>query len=251
MKRIISIVGLCLAAVFAFSAVAASSASAEPLLLLARIAHGGSVENVTFLSEAILPLLLTHGGKEIHCKHAINHGLFINSTLGRVLIQFLGCTAPSPLGGRVNCSTPNSGTGEIHIPLSTLFHLGLAHLTLLKGKIPAAVILIGDVKITCLTETILVLGNVIGAFKLDLGTHPLMPLETPFSTTLLSFEQTAPGLQHLRLFLFEHELHTYDLEAHVGNEPVLLASEVANALLDLFVLNHGSGKHVEIELFEH
>jgi hypothetical protein len=253
MKRI-SIVGLCLAAVFAFSAMAASSASAEPLLLLAQIAGGGSVENVTFLSEAILPLLLTHGGKEIHCKHAINHGLFINSTLGRVLILFLGCTTPNPLGGRLNCNTSGAGTGEIHIPLTTLFHLGLAHLTLTKGKIPAAVILVGDVAIECTAAVkILVLGNVIGAFKLDKEgekPHAILPLNTPFLNALLSFEQEKPGLQHLRLFLFEHELRTYDLEADIGNAKEL-ASEVANALLDLFRLNHGSGKHVDIELIEH
>jgi hypothetical protein len=256
MKRI-SIVGLCLAAVFAFSAGAASSASATPGLLLARVPGGGSIAGVTFLSFANLPLLTTHGGSLIHCKDATNHGLFLSSTLGHILIRFLGCTTASPLGGeRLKCNTEGGSTEEIHLPLATTtFHLGLAHLTLEVGKLPAAVILLEkDILINCGgLAKILVLGAVIGAFQLDLPGkfQTPLPLNTPESQVILNFQQTAHGLQHLRLFLFEDQLRTYDLHSIttvVSEGPVELSAEVALALLDLFLLP--GNKHVPIELFE-
>jgi hypothetical protein len=254
MKRI-SIVGLFLAAVFALSAMAASSASAAPGLLLAQVAGGGSIAGVTFLSSANLPLLTTHGGSLIHCKDATNHGLFLSSTLGNILIRFLGCTTANPLGGRLNCNTTGAGTGEIHLPLATTtFHLGLAHLTLTVGRIPAAVILLEkDVEINCGNglAKILVLGAVIGAFQLDVsGTNfeKPIPLNTAFSNAILNFQQTAHGLQHLRLFLFEDELRTYDLHSSTNGGAVELSAEVALTLLDLFRLSNGN--HVSIELFE-
>jgi len=260
MKRI-GIVGLFLAAVFALSAMAASSASAAPGLLLARVQGGGSIAGVTFLSLASLPILTTHGGSEIHCKHATNHGLFLSPTLGHILIRFLGCTTVNPLGGRLKCNTTTAGTEEIHLPLATTtFHLGLAHLTLEVGRLPAALILLEkDVVINCggTTATILVLGAVIGALQLDEPNERPIPLETPILTALLNFQQTTPaslGLQHLRLFLFEDTLRTYDLDSitttALGEGPVELSAEVALALLDLFLLPGNPPKHVDIELFE-
>jgi hypothetical protein len=258
MKRI-SIVGLFLAAVFALSAMTASSALATPGLLLARVQGGGSIVGVTFLSLASLALLTTHSNKEIHCKHTTNHGLFLSSTLGHILIRFLECTTPNPLGGRFKCSSAGAGEGEIHLPLATTtFHLGLAHLTLAVGRLPAAVILLEkDVKIECGSGAaeILVLGAVIGALQLDEPNEKPIPLNTPFSTALLNFQQTTPasvGLQHLRLFLFEDELRTYDLHSLITElgsiKPLTLSAEVALALLDLFRLSNGN--HVSIELFE-
>jgi hypothetical protein len=245
MKRIISIVGLCLAAVFVLSAMAASSASAADLL--ARIAGGGSVAGVTFLSSATLPLLFTHSGKEIHCKHVTNHGLFLSPTLGNVLIRFLGCTAKEGLVA-VNCNTPGAGSGEIHLSLETLFHLGLAHLNINTGRLPAVAILLGKtIIITCGTILkIEVRGNVIGALQRN---GAAAPLNMPFEDVNLNFQQTANGLQHLRLILMPGttELTTYDLESSFGLG-FELASEVANALLDLFRLSNGN--HVSLELIE-
>jgi hypothetical protein len=253
MKRI-SIVGLCLAAVFAFSGMVASSASASGLLL-ARVPGGGSIVGVTFLSFANLPLLTTHGGSLIHCKDATNHGVFLSSTLGDILIRFLGCTTANPLGGeRLNCSGTGAGTGEIHLPLATtLFHLGLAHLTLEVGRIPAAVILLEkNVEFTCGgLAKIVVLGSVIGALQLDEPNEKPIPLNQPVSTALLNFQQTAHGLQHLRLFLFEDELRTYDLHSTTNGGTAELSAEVALALLDLFLLPGNPPKHTTIELFEH
>jgi hypothetical protein len=94
---------------------------------------------------------------------------------------------------------------------------------------------------------------VIGALRLDQGNHGRLPLNTPFSTALLACEQAAHGLQHLRLFLFEHELRTYDLDILITElgttKPLELAAVDASALLSHFLLSNG--KENEIELIEH
>jgi hypothetical protein len=234
-------VGLCLVAMFALSLVAASSASAADLL--ARVAGGGSVAGVTFLSEAILPLLWSHGGNSIHCIRATNHGLFLTATLGDVLIRFLGCSFSG-----VGCNTAEAGPGEIHLLLSTLFHLGLAHLTLASGRLPAVLILSGFILVKCGPASIEVKGNVIGALQRNGGP---VPLNTPFLDVNLNFQQTANGLQHLRLFLMpgSTEPSVFDLELRSGLfARQELVSEVANALLDLFLST--AGKHLDIELVE-
>jgi hypothetical protein len=243
MKRI-SIVGLFLAAVFALSAGAASSASAAELL--ARPAGGGSIVGVTFLSEAKLPLLITHSNNRIHCKHATNHGLFLSPTLGNILIRFLGCTTTGLLGETLNCTTTTTtGSGEIHLSLETLFHLGLAHLTLLVGRLPAAVVLLGKtIEIECEGIKVQVRGNVIGAFQ---RSGKPVPLNTPFLDVDLNFQQTANGLQHLRLFLMPGTtgVTIYDLESNISGTGFQLASEVANALLDGFKLPNGKEDDIE------
>jgi hypothetical protein len=242
MRRICT-VGLCLVAVSALNVVAASSASAD---LKAQLKGGGNVAGVTFLSQAALPLLWTHGGNSVHCTHATNHGLFLTATLGHILIRFLGCT----LNG-INCNTAGAGAGEIHLPLSTLFHLGLAHLTLNIGRLPAMLILSSLIVFKCGGVEVEVKGNVIGALQTDPCCTPL-PLNTPFATANLNFEQTANGLQHLRLFLMPGTvgISSYDLEVRIGGlfGKQELASVVARDLLDLFLSS--AGKHVELELVE-
>jgi hypothetical protein len=234
-------VGLCLAAAFALSAMAASSASAADLL--ARVAGGGSVAGVSFLSEAILPLVWTHGGSSIHCTRATNHGLFLTATLGDILIRFLGCTTNG-----ISCNTAGAGAGEIHLPLSTLFHLGLAHLTLSIGRLPAVLVLSSLVLPKCGGVEIEIKGNVIGALQKN---GAPAPLNTPFLDVNLNFQQTANGLQHLKLFLLpgSTEPTSFDLEARMGLfGKQELASEVANTLLDLFLSS--AGKHLDLELVE-
>jgi hypothetical protein len=244
MKRI-SIVGLFLAAVFALSAMAASGASAAELL--ARPAGGGSIAGVTFLSSATLPLLTTHSGSLIHCKDATNHGLFLSATLGNILIRFLGCTI-KVLTSTVECGTSGAVAGEIHLPLSTLFHLGLAHLTSTVGRIPAAVVLLGrNIVLTCGPVTIEVRGSLIGALQRN---GAAVPLNTAFTDVNLNFQQTTPtshGLQHLRLFLMPGTtgLTTYDLELNLNGGTFELAAEVANALLDGFKLPNGKEDAIE------
>jgi hypothetical protein len=241
MKRIISIVGLFLAAVFVLSAMAASSASAADLLARSTV---GSIAGVTFLSSATLPLLWSHNGQSIHCKQVTNHGLFLSSTLGNVLIRFLGCTAKEEGPVTVNCSTPGAGTGEIHLALSTLFHLGLAHLGT-NRTIPAIVILLGKtIEIQCSLLPIKVRGNVIGALQRN---GAPVPLNTSFEDVNLNFQQTANGLQHLRLILMPGSTSptAYDLESAFGGAIFELASEVANALLDGFKTSSGAATSIE------
>jgi len=239
MKRIISIVGLCLAAVFALSAFAASSASAD---LKAQIKGGGSIAGVTFLSSATLPRLITHSGSEFHCKHATNHGKFLTATLGDILIRLLGCTSSG-----LSCNTAGAGAGEIHLPLSTLFHLGLAHLNINIGRIPAAVILPGQIiKITCGgLITIEARGSMIGALQRN---GAPVPLNTPFEDVNLNFQQTANGLQHLRLILMPGSttptIHDWELSLNGG--AFELVSEVANVLLDGFTTSGGVATQIEL-----
>jgi hypothetical protein len=246
MKRI-GITGLFLAAVFAFSAGAASSASAAELL--AKPAGGGSIAGTTFLSSVTLPLLTTSGSL-IHCKHATNHGLFLSPTLGNILIRFLECTTTGLFGETLKCKTTNAGTGEIHLSLETLFHLGLAHLTPTVGKIPAAVILLGKViKIECEGINVEVRGNVIGALQRN---GAAVPLNTAIKDVNLNFQETTPtshGSQHLRLFLMPGTtgLTTYDLEANPAGLGFKLAAEVANALLDGFKLPNGTEDAIEFD----
>jgi hypothetical protein len=252
MKRI-SIVGLCLAAVFAFSAAGASSASAGELL--AQVAHGGgSVAGVTFLSLGLLGLLTTHSGKVIHCEHVHDHGLFLTPTLGDLLILFLSCTT-NFFAGTTECNSEGAPKGQIHLPLeTTLFHLGLAHLNSTHGNIPAVVILLDkDVKLSCAggLGKVLVLGAVIGALQ-NIKEEP-QPLNVAFSQAILNFQQTANGLQHLRLFLMpgttgltSYDLHSITTELSEG--PVELSAQVSLTSLHLFRLSNG--KHVELELVE-
>lgn len=240
MKRIRT-VGLCLMAVFALSAVVASSASAAELL--AKVAGGGSIAGTTFLAQAILPLIWTHGGNVVHCGFAASHGLFLSPVLGDILIRYLGCT----VNGLV-CNTNGAGAGEIHVPLSTPFVLGLAHLTLTTGQLPAALILSNLIVAKCGMTSVEIKGNAIGALQRNGGP---VPLNTPFLDVNLNFQQTANGLQHLKLFLFPGTVgpSSFDLELRAGlfgrQE---LASAVANYLVDLFRLSNGL--HIDIELVE-
>jgi len=245
MKRI-SIVGLCLMAVFALSAGAASSASAADLL--ARLPGGGSVAGVTFLSSATLPQLITSNGT-IHCKHATNHGKFLTATLGDILIKFLGCTTVNPITlKQVNCNTTPGGSGEIHLPLTTLFHLGLAHLVLstTTDRVPAAVILPGEIEINCEGIVIKVRGNVIGALQKANG-EP-QPLGVAFPAVNLNFQQTSAGVQHLKLILMPGSTTPTEqfLEANVAGFGFKPASEVANATLDGFTTSGGAATEVEL-----
>lgn len=248
--KLVRTVGLCLMAVFALSAMAASSASAADLLAKAVT---GNIVGGSFLSSGSLARLITHSGKEIHCKDVTNHGKFLSSTLGDVLIRFLGCTAKEGL--TVNCNTTGAGTGEIHLSLTTtLFHFGLAHLHLAGGithrNIPAIVILLhGNVKIVCGgILNIEVRGNVIGALQKANG-EPVA-LNESRSEVNLNFQQTANGLQHLTLILLPGNTTAtaFDLESSFAGGAFELASEVVNSTLNGF--KNSAGEATNIELVE-
>jgi hypothetical protein len=244
--KFVRTVGLCLVATFTLSVVAASSASAADLL--ARVAGGGNIASSTFLTSATLLLLITKGGNKIHCKQAANYGLFSNSTLGNILMRFLGCTIDE-ISFVMHCNTNGAASGEIHFPLSsTLFRLGLAHLGT-NGTIPAVVVLLGKTtEITC-DEFIKieVRGNVIGALQKPNGEQ--VELGKPLLEVNLNFQQTANGLQDLRLIVLPGSTTptTYDLEAAFGGA-FELTSEVANYTFNSFALSNG--KLIALELIE-
>lgn len=238
--------GLCMmAAAFALAgAVGDSNASAADLL--ARVAGGGSVTNATFLSSATLPLLITTGGKEIHCKDASTRGVFLTSTSGNILMRFLGCTIDE-VSFTMNCNTNGAASGEIHLPLSTLFRLGLAHLGTNKS-IPATVILPGNtVGITC-DEAIKIelRGNVIGALQKANGEQ--VELGKPLLELNLNFQQTTAGEQRLRLILLPGATTptTYDLESSFFGGAFELTSEVANFAFSSFALSNGTAINLEL-----
>ena len=243
MKRI-RIVGLCLVAIFALSATAASSASAGELLFKAVT---GSIVGGGFLSASGLVLLVTHTGKLIHCKDITSHGLFLSSTLGNILIRLLGCTAKE--GITVNCNTAGAGTGEIHLPLTTLFHLGLAHLGI-NTSIPAIAVLLGPkgIELECTKLIgIKITGAVIGALQKANG-EPAK-LNESFKEINLVYKQTANGEQELRLILMPGgALQTYDLSTSFNGAPAELFSEKTTDTLDGFT--NGAGGATEVELVE-
>ena len=243
MKRI-RIVGLCLVAVFALSAATASSASAGELLFKAVT---GSIVGGGFLSTGGLSLLITRSGKLIHCTHVVNHGLFLSPTLGDALMRFLGCTTKESI--TLNCNTLNAGTGEIHLPLSTLFHLGLGHLGT-NTSIPAIAVSLGasgiEIKCTSLV-TIKVTGVAIGALQNASGEQA--KLNEKVKEMNLVYKQTANGEQELRLILMPGgTLGTDDLSSSFNGGPAELSSEKATDTLNGFT--NGAGAATEIELVE-
>jgi hypothetical protein len=243
MRRLCT-VGLCLVALFMLGVVAASSASAADLL--ARVAGGGSVTNATFLSSATLPLVITRGGEKIHCSDVTNHGLFLTSTSGHILMRFLGCSIDE-VSFPMNCNTSGAASGEIHFPESTLFRLGLAHLGT-KTTIPAAVILPGGTtEIICETTKVKMTGSMVGAFQKENGEQ--VELGKPLLALRLNFQQTNSGEQDLRLIVLPGGTTptTNDLEVSFFGT-FELAAEVANFTFSLFKLSNGTV--ISLELVE-
>jgi hypothetical protein len=245
MKRI-RIVGLCLMAVFAVSAVAASGSSAASLLFKAT---NGNIVGGGFESLGGLSFLKTLGGSEVHCKHVDNHGKFTSSTLGEVLILFLGCST-NVFGSSVKCH--NSGTEDIHLPLATtLFHLGLAH----DGtniSIPAIDILLDKaVSFKCSIGTITVSGDAVGELEAPLGTQA--PLNAPEKEISLVYKESSAGMQLLTEFLMpegglvKHHL-TSLVENGLGGKETIESAETSTDTLSNFT--NSAGEATEIELVE-
>lgn len=239
MKRI-RIVGLCLVAVFAFGAVAASNAFAADLLFKATV---GNIAGGTFLSSGGASTLETTGKTKVTCTTVTNHGLFHSTTLGLVLILFKGCKESL---FKTSCNS-GSGAGEIHIPLSTIFHLGLAH-SVTSTSVPAIIILLpaAGINFTCAGGTIpvKVTGNVIGELQSG-GVQA--PLNKPFKALELVFKQTT-GVQALKLILFGGGTLTNQHLTSEINGVVEEAGQESTDTLDGFT--NSAGAATEIELVE-
>ncbi|HWY17772.1 MAG TPA: hypothetical protein VNY27_03570 [Solirubrobacteraceae bacterium] len=240
--RAVRLVGLSLMAVFAISAVAASSASAGELLFKAGT---GNIVGGGFLSSGGLSVLQSKGGSKVHCKEVRSHGKFLSTTLGDVLIRFLGCTTVAFGSVTLNCTSTGAGTGEIHLPLATtLFHLGLAHLGA-NTSIPAVDVLLDEeVKFKCGVNSVTVKGAAIGALLVNGSQAPLNTLEKEVT---LEYKESAQGVQELKEFLMpggslvtQHLTSTILLEEESG--------ETSKDALDGFT--NSTGAATEIELVE-
>jgi hypothetical protein len=134
----VKITGLCLAAVFVMSMVAAADALAEvqtkPYIIQCRnvgpngghwvdsqcqrpgvgeweTRQGGSMGDETFSSTDNIGKLETIGGKIVECKSSRDSGrLLTDKTFDRVVVKFFGCKEPK-MG--VNCNTKGAAAGEI------------------------------------------------------------------------------------------------------------------------------------------
>jgi hypothetical protein len=240
MKRI-SIVGLCLAAVFVLSAVSAPSALAGELLFRAKT---GSIVGGGFLWLSGLALLGAPG-EEVDCQHVRSNGLFLSTTLGHGLLLFLGCSIKVSVS-TFKCTSLGEATGNIHIPLAK-FHLGLAHLGT-NGNIPAILTALpsGGISFSCSGASFTLLGGVIGALQKTNG-EPV-GLNLPLQAINLVYKQSS-GKQELRLMLMPGgALEEHDLKSVSGSGFTELWLELSTGTLDGFT--NDKGEATEIELVE-
>jgi hypothetical protein len=243
MMKIMRFVVLCLTAMLAVAGTA-SSASAGELLFKATT---GNVVGGGFGILAGLTFLKTLGGSEVHCKHVDNHGKFTSTTLGEVLILFLGCST-NVFGSSVKCH--NSGTEDIHLPLTTtLFRLGLAH-DGSNTSIPAVDILLDKaVSFKCSIGTITVSGGAVGALEAPLGTQE--PLNTPEKEVSLVYKESSAGMQLLTEFLMPgaglvNQHLTWIVENGLGGKETIESAETLTGTLSNFTNNTGAATEIEL-----
>ncbi len=195
------IVGLCLMAVFAVSAVGASSAMAEHLEVgkcksvaagtgkwedsnCTKALVGGNFEWETY-AEAIAKganpaftstsgeKILTLGSTSIKCKKDKNVGKLTSATKDEVTITFEECTA---LGGLVSCNSAGSGAGTIVTKKLKSLLVWVKHTAPLEVGLalePEAGFFTAE--ITCATVKILVRGSLIGVIT------PINTMSTMFN----------------------------------------------------------------------
>jgi hypothetical protein len=210
---------MCLAAVFAFGAMAVASASASEL----EFKPESGAFPVLFHSLDGEGKLETAGGTEIKCTELHTHGDIQSAHLGKVHLLFLGCK--ENLFG-TSCHTGTLGSGEVLVQAE--FHLGLAH----KGtitNIPAVLVLPGTVTLICNfgLAKIVVTGEVIGEITSKLneqGEHLTLKFE---------HEAGKVGTQNLLEFLLSlgGSLMTADLKSSVNGGAAELASQESSSLL--------------------
>ncbi|HEV3318537.1 MAG TPA: hypothetical protein VG053_02250 [Solirubrobacteraceae bacterium] len=227
----IRIVGLCLVAAFAFSAVAVASASATEVLFELK---KGSFP-ATFISEGGKSKLTTTAGSEIECQSVVDSGTIGSATegsgktahLGTVSIKFKNCRSVSP---NVECKSTGANPEEIILP-SAEFHLGL----LVPGAeaekpgvlflLPGATVgnpLGGKFTFKCSLASVEVKGDVVG--KLEGG------IEEFQKESIVVFNQAA-GVQKFKEFLLsltspENELMSGQ---HLTTKTTLFTTEEAES----------------------
>jgi hypothetical protein len=245
MKRI-RIVGLCLMAVFAFSAIAVSSASASEILF--EFTKGNIAEGGTFTSKGeTSSKLQTLGGSTVTCTQVRDTGSFLSAHLGLALILFLGCTTII-FGGTHTCTTSGQPSGHIHL-LNLVFHLGLAHLGS-NTTIPAIIILLpsAGVEFNCEVGNVKVTGNVIGALQKTNGEQA--PINTPEKEVNLVYKLKSTGMQELTEILMSLNGGALTT-AHLTTEDLLETKESGQESSDtLEGFKNSKGEETEIKLVE-
>jgi hypothetical protein len=119
MKRISAIIGLCLAAVVAFSMVAAATASATAPTLLLKLTSGSFP--ATFTSRNVgSSILKTANGNTLTCKKVTNKGTLENAHLGKITVIFEECET-TILGHKGPCGNISKTSIEL---ANAVFHFG-------------------------------------------------------------------------------------------------------------------------------
>ena len=262
MKRI-RIVGLCLVAALALSAVAAASASAKEVLYEL---SAGSFP-ATFTSEGGESKLEASNGETVTCKKVKDSGTIGSATegsgktahLGTVTITFTGCTAKVFIGS-AKCQ---SGTTKEEIVLSSVtFHLGLADkstkATEERPSDTPAQLLLPNVTFTCellgVKETLTVHGSVI-AIRINHTTGKPAKVGESAKEASLLFEKEAgaKGKPFYTEFLLslttpENKLDIAKLVTEKGSEVLESNQETKEDVLKEF--KNSAGTAVEIKLVE-
>jgi len=246
MKRISMILGVCLVALVAFSAVAAAGASAKEVLF--KLTSGSFP--ATFTSKGGLAKLVTVGGTEVVCETVTNKGTLEDAHLGKVTILFEKCTTKTILG-TFTCTTPvtpkeNESKGHITIT-NALFHLGLAD----PGPVPAILVLLpgGEIKFSCEIGEVKVTGEgVTGALQKTNGEVP--KIGEAVSAANLVYEQTSNGKQKYTKFLLSLKSEEL-MESHLTSEIFGTKEEAAQVSNDTLEKFENSAKGAtSIELVE-
>jgi hypothetical protein len=261
MKRISTIVGLCLIAVVAFSAIGAATASATPPTLLLKLTSGTFPAEFTSKSPTSnVATLTTANGNTVKCTKVDNEGTLENAHLGKVTILFLECST-TILGHTGPCG--NVPTMPKMITLANaVFHLG----STLKEKgvegsaVPGVLVLIpgGTFSFKCteipiITETtITVTGEgIAGLLQTTSGGTPKVKEKLP-AGNLVYEEGAKTGEQKYTEFLLPLESNKLmtglQLKSENSFEKKLENSAQASVdTLEKFTNSEGKATEVELE----
>jgi hypothetical protein len=195
--KIIRIIGLCLVAVFAFSAIAVASASATPEILFATPRGGfpGHFTSKNLPSPKNIAKLQT-SKHIVECTAHTNVGTITDAHLGSVTVTFTGCKE-----GAIPCQTVGAKSGEIIAPLT--FHLGLEHNSS-STEVPALLLLLPEVagkpefKFECFGVPVVVKGSVIGLLVTLAGAPVTTTVK--YTSIQLNLKQIG-GVQNSKEFL--------------------------------------------------
>jgi len=247
MKRISAIVGLCLVAALAISAVGAAGASAKEVLF--KLGSGSFPATFTSKGPAANPSakLVTLGGTEVVCTDVTNTGTIEDAHLGKVSILFLGCTTKT-IVGTFNCTTAGNATGHITIT-NALYHLGLAH----PGDVPGIEVLLpgGEIKFSCEIGEVKVTGEgVIGELEKTAGGALKVGEAVSAANLVYEQESTHHGMQLLTTFLLSLKSEE-SMTAHLTSEIFGTKEEAAQVSTDTLEKFENSAKvATTIELVE-